>query len=572
MRLPNPLATRFGRLAAFFFLYLTEGIPLGFAANAIGTQLRRQGVGPAEIGAFVGSLYLPWAFKWAYGPFVDVIWFRRLGKRRGWILITQSMMILTILAAIAIRLPEQLGLLTAVILVHNVFGATQDVAIDALACNTLDPSERGLANGLMFAGASIGSMVGGAVLFLIPYFGFQPSFVFVAAAIFLVTLFVVVPMREPQPVESPDGRGSVARELHTFALGSFRSFLGSTGAFSGLFAALLPAGAMSLGLALQNNLGVELGLDDTKIGLLNSASAITAAVCCVLGGFLSDRLGRRRVLITTIVLMGVPVLYLANVLWQAGWIHPVDPTATSRPEPPTAVLTAFWVATLAYAAVNGLMYGTRSAAFMDVTNPAVAATQFTAYMALMNVSIAMSSTWQGVATEAWGYPRTMVVDVGLGLLCLLVVPLMRPNRTGTTSADRHAPSRARGLSIGLAVACFSWPAYSTWHDSMRALQPIAGSVYTLVFIGSAVFLLAGAATIARSAPRLARLAPLLAPFLLLMHARYYLAPIAGWLGVGPERFEQLAGPYFLVVPVLAGLLLLALATRPWRELTAPAAA
>ena len=73
MRLPNLLATRRGRLAAFFGLYVTEGIPLGFAATAVATQLRRQGVGPAEIGAFVASLYLPWAFKWAFGPLVDVV-------------------------------------------------------------------------------------------------------------------------------------------------------------------------------------------------------------------------------------------------------------------------------------------------------------------------------------------------------------------------------------------------------------------------------------------------------------------------------------------------------------------
>ena len=70
-----------GRLAAFFFLYLTEGIPLGFTATAIATQMRRQGLGPAEIGAFVGSLYLPWAFKWAFGPFVDVLSSDRCGRR-----------------------------------------------------------------------------------------------------------------------------------------------------------------------------------------------------------------------------------------------------------------------------------------------------------------------------------------------------------------------------------------------------------------------------------------------------------------------------------------------------------
>jgi PAT family beta-lactamase induction signal transducer AmpG len=83
MRMPNLLDTRVGRLVAFFFLYVTEGIPLGFAATAVATQLRRQDVGPAEIGAFVGSFYLPWAFKWAFGPFIDVFTSERLGRREA---------------------------------------------------------------------------------------------------------------------------------------------------------------------------------------------------------------------------------------------------------------------------------------------------------------------------------------------------------------------------------------------------------------------------------------------------------------------------------------------------------
>src|SRR5215217_1953385 len=113
MRLPNLLATRWGRLTAFTALYVTEGIPLGFAATAVATQLRRQGVGPAEIGAFVASFYLPWAFKWAFGPFVDVYRSKNWGHRRGWILFTQIVMVLTILALIPVPLPSGLGLFTA---------------------------------------------------------------------------------------------------------------------------------------------------------------------------------------------------------------------------------------------------------------------------------------------------------------------------------------------------------------------------------------------------------------------------------------------------------------------------
>src|SRR5438132_13191468 len=83
MRLPFPdlLATKKGRLTAFFLLYVTEGIPLGFTATAIATQMRRQGLGPMAIGAFVGSLYLPWAFKWLAGPFVDTFSSDRFGRR-----------------------------------------------------------------------------------------------------------------------------------------------------------------------------------------------------------------------------------------------------------------------------------------------------------------------------------------------------------------------------------------------------------------------------------------------------------------------------------------------------------
>ena len=80
MALPNLLAAPRGRLAAFFLLYVTEGIPLGFVVTAVATQLRRMGVGPAEIGTIVATFYLPWAFKWAVGPVVDVVRSRRFGQ------------------------------------------------------------------------------------------------------------------------------------------------------------------------------------------------------------------------------------------------------------------------------------------------------------------------------------------------------------------------------------------------------------------------------------------------------------------------------------------------------------
>src|SRR6476620_9387911 len=107
---PNLLATRWGRLLTFFLLYMTEGIPLGFTATAIATQMRRQGLGPAEIGAFVASLYLPWAFKWVVGPFVDVFSSDRFGRRRTWIVIAQAFMVITLMVALPVNFTTQLKL------------------------------------------------------------------------------------------------------------------------------------------------------------------------------------------------------------------------------------------------------------------------------------------------------------------------------------------------------------------------------------------------------------------------------------------------------------------------------
>src|SRR5512134_87029 len=197
VRLPNLLATRNGRLAAFFLLYVTEGIPLGFAATAIAYYLRKVGVGPAEIGAFVGSLYVPWAFKWAFGPLVDVFRSQRYGHRRAWIIVTQLAMAVTLAGLVLVKLPDHLALFSAVLLVHNSFAAMQDVAIDALACNTLREDERGLANGLMFAGAAVGQVVGGSgVLFIAAYTGLAPTYFFVALDILAVTCLVVLQMKE----------------------------------------------------------------------------------------------------------------------------------------------------------------------------------------------------------------------------------------------------------------------------------------------------------------------------------------------------------------------------------------
>ncbi len=485
MLLPNLIASRRGRLIAFFFLYMTEGIPLGFTSTTMAVQMKRAGIGEKAIGIFVASLYLPWAWKWLMGPIVDLVYSNRLGARRGWILGTQIMMVLTLLICMPIELSsDNLKLITLLILIHNLFCATQDVAIDALACNVLSEKERGLANGLMFAGQTLGVPLGGAcVLYLIEGIDLwwlpalrdgipvQSAYWFVIACILLVTTLVVIPMRETPHERRDNSRGplqTIKTEIVSYLTTTWRSFVGKPIARYGLLFALLPAGANGLNLALQKTVAVEIGFSDGDIADLEVASSILWAVMCVLGGIISDRLGHLKCLAVFLALISIPTFWCAYRMQQENVILPrhmhsrqaANSTIAKIEEPSSTVSTntvnnqpideigddstkgntrqpgifqgnqippmahSFWWAVMIYMAFQGLMYGTRTAIFMRIANPDVAATQFTAYMAMMNLVISYTAWWQGYTIEKYGYPTTLYLDAILGLVCIAILPML----------------------------------------------------------------------------------------------------------------------------------------------------
>ncbi len=437
----NLLATRRGRLTAFFLLYVTEGIPNGFALVAMVTQMRRLGVSPENIGLFSASFTLPWAFKWAMGPFVDLFYIDRWGRRRVWIVAAQVLMCLTLMAALAVDLKTQIQTLTALIILHNVFAATQDVAIDALACGTLPEHERGTANGLMFGGAYLGQAVGGAGVLCLLDWGvpLASTYFFVTGAILSVTVLVSLRLREPlhghaSYAEGPRWR-ALAQAVHGYWRDALRAFFGRRAAAVGLLVALFPLGPYALSLALCNNLAVEMGMSDGLIGRLMLLGTILAAVFCVVGGYVSDRLGRRQTLSFAAVGMALTTVALAWGLHRQGWLFPVAMDAAVKPVASAFLLHLYIGAGLAYSVFQGLMYGSRTALFMDVCNPAVAATQFTAYMALLNVVISYSTYWQCRFVSTLGYPLTLVLDSCLGLVCLALLPFMTKHTEHTVGGD-----------------------------------------------------------------------------------------------------------------------------------------
>lgn len=171
MRPRNVLHSRRGRLSAFGIPYISEGIPYGFSATAMVAFMRIEGLSLEQIGGFVAAIFIPWSFKWAWAPMVDIIKLKRFGGRKAWIAGCNVLMILTLMVVAAVDFSEDFTLLLWMIVLNNLFCATQDVAIDSLAISTLKKDERAAGNGYMFGGQYFGIALGGGGSILYPGYG-----------------------------------------------------------------------------------------------------------------------------------------------------------------------------------------------------------------------------------------------------------------------------------------------------------------------------------------------------------------------------------------------------------------
>ena len=144
-------------------LYTAQGIPSGFISYTLIAYLVEQGYSAAAVGNMLFWVYLPWVFKFLWGPFVDTYHYLPMGRRRPWILGSQSGMVITVvIIALVPGVESKVALLTLLLFLHNCFASLQDVAVDGLAVDILSPEEFGKINGFMFGAKRLGTMVGGA--------------------------------------------------------------------------------------------------------------------------------------------------------------------------------------------------------------------------------------------------------------------------------------------------------------------------------------------------------------------------------------------------------------------------
>ena len=150
------------RLAAVLYLGFASGLPLALSGQAMQAWLTVDGVDIATIG-FLGLVGLPYTFKFLWAPLMDRFEPPWLGRRRGWLVLTQ----LALAAALwwmsglsPTRVP--LGFAAAAVLVAFL-SASQDVVIDAYRTDVLTPNERGLGGSLAVFGYRLAMILSGGI-------------------------------------------------------------------------------------------------------------------------------------------------------------------------------------------------------------------------------------------------------------------------------------------------------------------------------------------------------------------------------------------------------------------------
>ena len=153
------------RLLVVSVLGFASGLPLALTGQAMQAWLTSAGVDLATIG-FLSLVGLPYTFKFLWAPLMDRFDLPWLGRRRGWLVLTQ-LALAAALWGLSLTQPQEAIRAFALLAVTVAFvSASQDVVIDAYRTDLLPPAERGLGASLNVMGYRLAMILSGGVAFI----------------------------------------------------------------------------------------------------------------------------------------------------------------------------------------------------------------------------------------------------------------------------------------------------------------------------------------------------------------------------------------------------------------------
>ncbi len=152
----------FHRFFAVLILGFASGLPLALTGQAMQAWLSIEGVDIATIG-FLGLVGIPYTFKFLWAPLMDRFEPPFLGRRRGWLVLTQLLLAAMLYGMSGVSPASSPLLFAAAALGVAFLSASQDVVIDAYRTDVLEPRERGLGSSLSVFGYRLAMILSGGI-------------------------------------------------------------------------------------------------------------------------------------------------------------------------------------------------------------------------------------------------------------------------------------------------------------------------------------------------------------------------------------------------------------------------
>jgi PAT family beta-lactamase induction signal transducer AmpG len=386
------------RMAVMVLLGFSSGLPFPLTGGTLQAWLTTAGVDIKTIGIF-SLVGLPYTLKFLWSPFMDRFVPPWLGRRRGWIIPLQLLLLIGI-ALMALGSPQKMPLALAVIaLIVAFISASQDIVVDAYRTDILPDIERGFGAATFVFGYRIAMLVAGAIaLIMSDRIGWQNTH-------FLMAIFMIIGVCGTFMGQEPDHKVVPPKTMEEAIWGPLKEFFSRKSALLFILLVIL----YKLGDAYAGSLTTPflirgVNFTPTDVGTINKGLGLIATIAGALfGGTVMVKLG----LFRSLMVFGIFQMISNLSFMVLAWIGKSYP----------AMITA-----VAFENVSGGM-GTAAftALIMALCDKRYSATQFALLSSLSALGRVVIAPTSGYIVDAVGWPvfffiTTLVALPGLALL------------------------------------------------------------------------------------------------------------------------------------------------------------
>ena len=393
------------RILICVFTGFASGLPLYLLFQMVPYWLRSEGVGLAEIG-FFALVQFPYTWKFIWSPIMDRYTLPFLGHRRGWILLTQVLLLGSMAVMGYIKPDLHLWTVAGLAAAVAFFSASQDIVLDAYRRELLPDVELGLGNSVHVQTYRLAGLVpGGLGLILSDYLPWHMVFIVVAAFMLIgivMTLVIDEAIKNPSPPQS----------LKESVIEPFREFIGRSGLGPALFVlAFLFFYKLgdNMAVSLQTVFFQDVGFTGTQIGSIAKVVGTTAAIVGgLIGGLVMVKLSINRALwvFGFVQITSILGFALLSIIGANPWM--------------LAFAMAFEYLGVGLGTVALTAYIAKS------TNIAFAATQIALFTALASVPRVLASATTGLIVEQTGWTNFFLICTLLAVPGMLLLFKVAP--------------------------------------------------------------------------------------------------------------------------------------------------